>query len=255
LTVRSYSRENEDTGEEVETGTDGRFEIAVSGAGEYTFSISASYGSYVHFERAVPDQDAFEVELAVPGGALSGRVVSLDGRPLGHVPITAVRSGYTRETFYRDCYRRMYTEGDGTFRFALLGPGTYTIRAPDGFQDDSPPPRVPHGRVVLTDLMVDVAEVAGIELRLPEESRISGVVVDARGTPVTDAWVGVLDHRGLLLAGEGWETRADATGHFQIENVAPGTYSVRARSGESEAKSAPFAVEAGKTANTQVEIR
>ena len=103
-----------------------------------------------------------------------------------------VRSGYTRETFYRNGYRRTYTESDGSFRFELLAPGTYTLRAPDGFQADSPPPRVPHGRVVLSDVVVEAGEVAGIELRLPPEGRISGLVVDARGNPVTDAWVGVL---------------------------------------------------------------
>ena len=252
LSVSPYPKENEDQGEEAKTGPEGRFELTVAGSGEYVFAISANYGSYVSYERTVPDQDLVEFAFEAPGGALSGRVLDSEGRSLGGVGITLVKSRYTdRKSFYRN----MRTDRDGRFRFKLLEPGSYTLRAPDGFEDDRPAPRWPHGRVVMTDLVVGTGEVAGIKLHLPAESRIFGLVVDPLGNPVTDAWIGALDERGLSLAGDEWDARTDSTGHFQIYNVAPGTYSVRARSGEDEAKSASFEVEAGKTASIRIEIR
>jgi len=254
LKVRANSRENEDRGEEVETGADGAFALTVHGAGEYVFSVSANYGSDVFFERKVPDQDAVDFPFEVPGGALLGRVVDAQGLPLGRVGVTAERSGWTdRESFYRDHYSRTYTAADGTFAFRLLAAGTYTLRAPDGFQSDSPPPRVPHGRRVLADLQLGATEVSGLELRLPPESRVSGVVVDEQGNPVTDGWVRLLDEHGLSLSGT-WETRTDATGHFQIDSVGPGTYRVRVRAGERDVTGEPFAVEE-RTVGTRVELR
>src|SRR5207247_8701021 len=111
------------------------------------FDISIHNDSFVLFERTVPDQDVVEVAFEVPSGALSGRVLGANGRLLRRVPITVVRDGYTdMGSFYGDCYRRMYTKDDGSFAFRLLAPGSYTLRTPDGFQSDKPPPRVPRGR-------------------------------------------------------------------------------------------------------------
>ncbi len=255
LSIDPYSRESEDTGASVVTDADGRFELTVPGSGNYTFNVSDDDGSHVRLEREVPDQVEVDLVLEVPTGAILGRVLDEQGRPLDHVPITVVRSGSTRETFYRDCYRRVRTEEDGSFRFGLLQPGTYTLRAPDGNQHDSPPPRVPYGRIVLTDLVVEHGEVSGLDLRLPPEGRISGVVVDALAVPVTDARIRVLDQRDLFLAGDGWDSQTDATGHFQVDNVAPGLYSVRAWSGDREMWSAVLAVEAGRTASARLVLR
>jgi hypothetical protein len=171
------------------------------------------------------------------------------------VGVTLVQSGCSRDVFYRTCYHRTQTGSGGRFRFRFLEPGSYTLRAPDGYQWDSPPPRWPYGRSVLTDLVIGGAEVTGIEVRLPEEGRISGDVVDERGNPVTNAWVGALDRTGIPLAGEGWDTRPDATGHFEIGNVAPGTYSVRVRCGDREARSTSLEVEADETASVRIELR
>lgn len=257
LSVRPHSKKNEDRGEEVRTGADGRFELSVAGPGDYVFLLSANEGSYISFESSVPDQDLVELDFEVPAGAIAGRVLDAEGRAPGPVGITLVKIGYKdtdSRTFY-ECYRSMRTDREGRFRFKLLAPGSYTLRAPDGFQDDRSAPRWPHGRTVITDLVVEDRDVAGIKLQLASESRISGLVVDVLGNPVTDAWVSALDERGLPLAGDGWDTRTDSTGHFMIENVAPGIHSVRALSGEIMAKSATFDVEAGKTARTRVEIR
>lgn len=182
------------------------------------------------------------------------RVVDANGKPLARVGITAVRSGATDTgSFYRDHHARTRTDEDGMFEFRLLAPGSYTLRAPDGFQRDSPPPRVPHGRGVLADLELASFEIAGLELRLPPEGRISGMVVDARGHPVTDAWVCAPDESGLSLSGP-WEAQTDASGYFELVSVSPGTRSVRVRAGERDVTSSSFSVEAGRTASCRIEL-
>lgn len=256
--MRAHPRgDNEDTNAESVGDLDGSYELKLSGPGDYWFHVSVNDGSDAGFERTVPDQDEVEISFDVPSGAITGRIVAADGRPLRRrVPITALKtSSNDQESFYRERYRSMYTEADGTFEFRLLSPGTYTLRAPDGFQNDSPPPRVPHGRVVLPDLVLEKdALLTGVELRVPPESRISGVVVDAHGNGVSGVWIRVMDARGLSLSGD-WETQTGAAGHFDVANVGPGVHTVRAKTAELEGTSAPFQVEEGKTASTRIELR
>lgn len=255
LFITPRPEDNEDHGGRARTGPDGRFELTVNGAGDYRFSVWKGKDHQVTFRQDVPDQSDLDVVFELPNGAVSGRVTNSDGRPLWRVQVTLVRSGCTGDALHGDCYRSTLSRTGGSFRFQLLAPGSYTLRAPDGAQPDATVQHLPHGRVVMPDIVVDESEVAGIELRCPVEGRISGTVVDADGDPVVNALVGALDGRGFPLAGDGWDTRTDATGHFEIGNVGPGTHSVRARSGEKEARSPPFEVEAGKAASVRVEIR
>ena len=256
-TIRALPRDSqEDTGAEALTGVDGSYELVLSGPGDYSFSVSMNYGSDRSFQRTIPEQDEVELSFEVPAGSIAGRVLGSDGRPLAHAPVTLVADGpRNRETFYREQYHKMRAQDDGTFVFMLLPPGTYTLRSPDGFQMDSPPPRVRYGRVILSDLRIEgESSITGLELRLPAESRITGVVVDAGGNGVSGAWIVAMDARGTPLSGD-WETRSDATGHFEIVHVAAGVHSVRAKTADGEGTSAPFQVAEGKTASARIELR
>jgi protocatechuate 3,4-dioxygenase beta subunit len=256
IEVQPYSADgNEDVGTKVTTGLDGRYEMSVPGAGEYWFSVSANEDSYVGFTRKVPEEEAVELSFDVPGGVIAGRVLDPSGKPVGRAPISVTRTGSgDRRNFYRDDYRSMPSASDGTFEFRLLAPGTYTLRTPDGCKNYAPM-HVPFGRAVLTDLLVDEqTQLTSIEVRLPAEGRITGTVVDAQGAPVTEAWICVKDVRGISLSGD-WETQTDATGHFEVWSVAPGTCTVRVRTQELDVTSAPITVEAGKAASTRIELR
>ena len=203
----------------------------------------------------MPDQDGIELSFRVPSGAISGRIFGAEGKPLRNVPITAVlEDAADTADFYRDCYRRTFTKDDGTFAFRLLAPGSYTLRAPDGFQRDSLPPLLPHGRIVRSDLAVEDSELANLELRLPPEGRVSGIVVDAHGAPVGKAWIVLIDGQGLSLSGD-WETHTDSTGRFLVTSVAPGVYTIWVQTAESQVSGPPIQVEPGKTASTRIELR
>jgi protocatechuate 3,4-dioxygenase beta subunit len=255
ITVQASSRDgNEDLGEKSTTDSDGRYRLHVQGPGEYQLFVSANYGSYATFDRTVPDLPEVEIVLDVPTGVISGRVSGAEGQALHRVPVTAVRTGSTDAASFYKSFRRMYTEEDGTFEFRLLPSGDYVIRTPDGFQDDRPPPRVPFGRVVISELRVrDDASPNALEIRLPPEARISGLILDTKGSAVAGAWIRAKDARGLSLSAR-WELQTDATGHFLLENVAAGTYTVLVR-GDPVQESEPVVVEVGKTSMTKFQLR
>lgn len=256
LSVQAQPANGDDRGEGSTTDRDGRFALVVDGPGEYTFYVLADLGSYTFVDRTIPDQDVVEIALEVPGGALTGRVLDAEGRPLANVPVTVVLSGEVeRRLMYREHHRTTETNRDGMFELSLLVPGSYTIRAPDLFRRDSQSPRIPHGRVLVTDVRVDPTGTSSVELQLPAEGRIAGVVVDERGIGVGGAWIAARDSHGRLLCGLGWELQIDPTGHFQLESLAAGTYSIRAWAEGAEGSAAGIAVEEGKTAATRIVIR
>lgn len=238
------------------TGLDGRFDLTVDGSGNYLFRITTSQGSYVEYERAVSDQDHVELTFDAPSGALSGRVAAMDRRPLENVGISlALSEGSVASTTSREYYRSILTANDGSFIFELLDAGVYTLRAPDGRQGDPHSTHMPYGRIVVGGLLVGASKTEDVELFLPGESWILGDVIDALGAPVIGALISVLDERESCLAGRGAETRTDATGHFQIENVAPGNYVVRACWGEHETVSSSLQVEADAIVSIRIQAK
>ncbi len=246
----------EDRGQTVTTGADGRFELIVNGPGPYEFQVRAGC-SQVNLDRTVEKREGMEVTLEVPAGAVSGLVLSAEGKPVAHAPLTLtqipIKATADRDAFWK-LYHRGKTANDGSFEFRLLEPGLYTLRTPDGFQSDSPPPRTPHGRVVLKAVPVGRTPAKPLEIRLPAEGRISGRVVNSDGQGVRDAYLVVLDSAGIPQSGE-WETHTDVTGSFEVFSLAPGTYTVAVQTEAGRVRSQPVEVKADKTSEVKIEAR
>lgn len=245
-----------DRQDECTTLANGAFKLVVAGPGRFWLTVNVNQGSYHFFDVTVPDTDATEFLLEVSAGRIAGTVVSPTGRPLSRVPVTLQRElGEDADAKARQGARsRMYTDDDGRFDFRFLEPGSYTIRSPDGFWRDSPPPVTPYGRVLVSDLLIDEGgSLEDVELRLTEEGRISGTVVDERGNPVQGAWVRVQDSQSRSLSSD-WEVQVDASGHFQVGSLAAGVYTVVAATREDRGESTGLRVEAGKTASTTVRL-
>jgi hypothetical protein len=82
-----------------------------------------------------------------------------------------------------------------------------------------------------------IRNVDGGRASVEDLHRVAGVVRDADGAPVPDAWV-------VMADGPGWVT-ADAQGRFAIGPVRPGEHSLRARAVDGREGSATARVPGG----------
>jgi 5-hydroxyisourate hydrolase-like protein (transthyretin family) len=252
--VRAHRREGDDLGERAATGADGRFVVSLASAGPYEFILSSGWG-YAYFECEVPNSATHEVTFELPGARVTGRVTDAEGQPLPHLRLSLRGGGglAAAELDLREHLRRARTKADGTFEIALLSSGTYTLRAPDGGQLDTPSELPPHGRV-LQDFVLGEREARHLELRLPPEGRIAGVVVDAQGVPRAKARIGALDGRGRELSAIGWEAISDSSGAFELRSLASGTYVLWVRWSDSRSTHPPLEVEAGRTTTARLVV-
>jgi hypothetical protein len=239
-----------------QTGADGSFDTRVEELGEYRFTVSTEQQSYAYFLRTVTEPEGAALVFDLPTGLVSGVVLSPKGDPLKRVPVTLLLAPEdpaqpSKDFFAR--YGRTKTDEKGQFQFEFLTPGSYSLRAPDGFYRDSPAPRVPFGGVVLGDLTVGEGPCTPIEIRLVAEGRISGQVLDSQGAPVPEAGIQVFDANDLKRCAF-YELRTDVRGWFEIGSIAPGTYTVGAAKQERRGRSKPVEVLAGKTAEVKFEL-
>jgi len=175
----------------------------------------------------------------VPGYAISGRVISSQGRPIevaqvfasqAVFSISAAQSGNVDDHRSRDV-----TDEQGRFELGGLGASTYTVRAEaegfaPGVREDV---ELSSGGI---ELASDIVLVEGLSIR--------GVVVDDLGDPVPEATLGFLKSNSFMGIGlgelmppgkvrelGGSTGTSDDTGHFQSPPLHPGSYDV---SGQAE---------------------
>jgi protocatechuate 3,4-dioxygenase beta subunit len=256
LNVR-VDRKDEDRQQTATTGPDGRFDMEVNGPGEYRFTLADAECAPVIFERTLTAPGPASVTIEVPSGEISGTLLASDGNPLQCICVTALRdvddpSKDAASTFWKR-FQRAHTDASGKFALKFLSPGKYVVRAPDGDWRDTPTPRVPHGRVVLTSIVVGNGALEPLTIRLVAEGHISGRVTDRSGQPAVGAALQVFDVDGVGLFSY-WALQTDATGSFAIDSIAPGTYTVSARRDPQRASSPAVHVRAGETANVSIQL-
>lgn len=220
---------------EATTNAEGRYEIALSQPGEYNVNVRSKGGSSAGIKKTIPAGASFELDLRLPSGRISGRVVSEAGAPLARVDVQMSRTLRANEDQAEDQelstrWSSTRTGADGTFDFDLLGEGKYTLTAT--MQDDRQGNgrTNPNGRAKLTDLaLTNGQQLEGVELRMPRAGTITGVVLDPGGSPLAGVRVMVRDEKGERVSP--WSgSESDAAGRFKVTGLPPGTLKVSASS-------------------------
>jgi hypothetical protein len=158
------------------------------------------------------------------GGAISGKVMTTDERPLPirNAVVTlrgdGFRSGWT-----------FVTDQTGVFTFGALPPGRFTLAASrPGFPArtyGAPRPGRPGASIVLKDN----TQVADLTIALPRGAVISGRVFDENGAPVIGARVvagPVTIRNGERTTGFSSSDSTDDRGEYRIFGLAAGDYAV-----------------------------
>ncbi len=245
VVLTSESRESRATS----TDLQGRYEFRQIAAGSY--SIRASKAGFATFEYGqrrtheggkrvdLADGQVLErIDIQLPkGAAIAGRLFDDLGEPIEHVRVAAMRSVYLNGR------RQLVPVGSpvrtndlGQYRIHGLPPGTYYVGTPAPTADSGP--RAELGRAFYPTYYPGTSSLAnaqpvtlvpGQERRDIEYAlvagrplRISGTVVDRLGRPA--AGFVVLVQSGYLPAA----VSVGADGHFRLENLPPGEYTLSA---------------------------
>ena len=198
----------------------GRYEVAGVEPGRYVARLAGPPLSpdTVRIPVDIPDQDDVVLDLAVPGNAITGRIVSIDGgRPLPGVRIHGIDPESRRPL------GDATSESDGRFLLRRIADGRYDLRVRGVTVDGAGYGGASVEDVALQgDQLVDVGDVV-----LHPGATVRGVVRDQDGLAVPRAWV------FFRPAGEQEVRIADATtdrdGHFERDGLTPGRYLVTAR--------------------------
>jgi hypothetical protein len=254
-------------GRSVMTDEEGRYELKQLPAGR--INLMASKGGYVTLQygqrRPLQAGQPIEVsegqvieklDFALPrGGVIIGQVLDEFGDPITGAFVQALRY-----QFFNGQRRLMPTGGAATddrgdFRLFGVAPGDYYVTATlrngfmPGVSDDRlgyAPTYYPGTPVSSEAQRITVAvgqEVPGIVIQLvaARTMTISGIARDGDGRPLANAPVMVMqkaDDGGVAFGAMsgGSTTRADGT--FTVGNVAPGSYTLQARSNGNPAENA-----------------
>jgi protocatechuate 3,4-dioxygenase beta subunit len=171
------------------------------------------------------------------GGAITGRVIDEDGRPLPRVRVLAIRTGSTG-----GFPASAQSDEDGRFTLSNLAFGAYLVNAfTPGYVLEPDPFEQSFARVYrrLGD---------SVTLRLIRGGVITGTVTDASGEPVAGLFVDATrvryaDGRAVLEGASGriWQPRqTDDRGIYRIYGLRPGAYIVRAGGKSSFMPFTPF---------------
>jgi len=186
-----------------ETNSDGTFkfiEVPITGA-TYTLEVNKSgYGKRTLANLEIPTgenkKDVGKIVLSNNPGILSGKITDPTGSALNGVNVSIVELGRTKTTDY-----------SGNFEFEVL-PGTYSLEF-----TNSDYQKVTREETVQSDKTTFVS----IEMT-PKPGQISGIVLDNYGVPINDVQVSIL--------GANKQTKTLSNGHFLLEDVPPGNYTL-----------------------------
>ncbi len=222
----------------ISTDKEGRYEAELDKPGNYLMQVqvigdSAMEQDTIEFPATIPEVEEHRIDVELPVGRITGRVIGVDGDPVANARITlGTDGGVAYGTFMGGRYVESTTDENGEFDLNYLRPGVYSISAggtlAGGFFGGS----ANEGRTVKAGIEVGEGEwIRNVDFRLKRPGDLEGQVVDITGTPVPEAAIFVRNEAGSLLERFSMIT-TDGAGKFQYTGLAPGKYTVSARTAD-----------------------
>ncbi len=243
-----------------EVKDNGHYETTLDGEGRYRITVQITGGNFLEqttteFVRDIAQMEEVKLDLQLPEGRISGVVLDPQGKPAPRVRLSVQASGPTpTDTMLGGSFVERQTDDQGNFEVTGLLAGTYTVfaggSAPFGLGTGDGPP---HGRVASAPIRLrENQSVEGLRLRLETPGSISCRVLDEGGQAVEGASIFVRDSAGRPMESFSLVT-TQATGLCTYTGLAPGSYTVSARSSElASVESAPITVKEGE--NTELSL-
>jgi protocatechuate 3,4-dioxygenase beta subunit len=217
---------------------DGTYKVEGVPPGTNRFTMRFSTGSSFEsstLEFDIPDMSDVLLDIALPGGRISGTVLDAASRaPLGDVRVSLSSEGQGREDRGGRMRGRfggggntVVTDKNGSFKFRLLAPGTYNIEArPTGDLDSGDG----FGYYTAEVLGLSLAEGQlkdNVRVLLGPGGALQVRVVDETNTPFEGAMVTAYEE-GTSPTGRqgGIRERTDEEGLAVLNRVKPGVYNL-----------------------------
>ena len=244
----------------------GRYTINASKSGY----VNVGYGQTRPFESPKPielldGQVVDKADIVMPkGSVISGRIVDELGEPVAEAVVTALRSSWSNGRRRLQASGRTATSNDlGQYRIYGLPPGEYFVSATlRGSQEmmvlemavaavrtsSSAAAEAPTSGYAPTYYpgTANGAEAQKLSLSVGQEAtntdfglipvrlaRISGTVIGSEGRPLEGVMVSATPRSaaaGTIIFSGGAAARTDKNGNFTLSSVAPGEYTLNARS-------------------------
>jgi len=200
--------------------------MSLAAAGTASAQQSASMGQpSVATAASVPNQRGTAGELGLSprrGGAITGRVLADDGRPLINATVLVSGVGVNAAGGEQGTAR---TDGKGDFRVADLAPGTYTITA-------QAPGYVTAPKVAIDGSEKDYYRLGdAVTIRMVKGGVITGKVINSGGEPIVGGRVRAIrvrasDGRPVRAPESVLERQTDDRGVYRLYGLEPGSYLV-----------------------------
>ena len=252
------------------TDQEGNYELPRLKTGSYRLEVTS--------EAGVANPEGYKVEATAgktivkdivleDGGTLTGSVVDEAGKPVPNVKIDAMPLTHTTTSIvYWGDDTGNKSDAAGAFTITGLRPGDYRVVASRGWSDGLRKPGTNDDARQGEKTTIEAGKTSTVKLVVESQSgSIKGVVIDALGKPVPDAFISHVRESDAAGAGAsrvsttrwGWgSTRPVLTavdGAFALTDLGPGKYTLRAfRKGGGEALAEHVAV---GTTNARLQIK
>ncbi len=213
---------------------DGRYDLQLDEPGDYLVTIQATSTTgrqnSIEYRRSIPKDESHELDFGLPLARVSGRVLGPGGDPLSGARVTlTVDGGLVFGTVFGGQYSELATDENGEYSIVGLRPGSYTVAAGGAPFGGLLGQSSGLGRVVRSIEVEEGESIGGLDFRLEEPGRVQGMVRDALGQPVAGASIFLRDGNGHLVELFSL-AQTNASGTFEYPGLAPGEYTVTARS-------------------------